>query len=177
MRKMLLISAFMAGFSVFAMADVYELDVANSKVGFEVSHLKLKKVNGTFSDFSGKIDYANGKLEVFEGSVEIKSVDTADKKRDSHLNAPDMFDSATYPNMTFAMTEFSGGKIYGDLTIKDTTKPIAFDAKITEKGSNLTINATTSIKRSEFGISWDNVFKDNAVGDDVEISLVLQAKK
>lgn len=161
-----------------ASAAPYNLDTANSSVKFSVSHLKLTKVDGEFKDFNGKIDYDGGKLNVLEGSVAIKSINTANEKRDAHLNAPDMFDSAKHPNITFKMTEFSGGKIHGDLTIKETTKHVVLDSKVSESGSNtLIIDATGTINRSEFGIAWTNIFSDNAVGEEVSIVLHLVANK
>ncbi|RAX56748.1 polyisoprenoid-binding protein [Helicobacter monodelphidis] len=176
MKKMCL--ATLLAMSVTALnAAPYTLDTANSAVKFSVSHLKLTQVDGTFKEIAGKIDYEGDKLQILEGSVAIKSIDTANEKRDAHLNAPDMFDSAKHPSINFKMTKFEAGKIYGDLTIKTTTKPIVLDAKVNATGNNLGIEATTKIKRSDFGITWDSVFKDNAVGDEVTINLNLKATK
>ena len=60
-----------------ASAAAYNLEPTNSSVKFSVSHMKLTKVDGEFKDFSGKIDYDGGKLNVLEGSVAIQSIDTA----------------------------------------------------------------------------------------------------
>lgn len=177
MKKLLFLCSFLASFVVCALADTYTINAKNSSIAFEVSHLKLTKVNGKFTDFSGSVDYAGGKLNAMEGKIAIASIDTAEKKRDSHLNAPDMFDAAKYPHISFKLSKFENGKIYGDLTIKDTTKEVILDAKVSENGKNLTISANGSLKRSDFGISWNNVFKDNAVGDEVKISLELKATK
>lgn len=177
MKKFLLISSFVAALSFPALAVPYTLDSAKSKVDFSVSHLKLTQVDGKFNKFNATIDYdnASNSLKVLEGEIDIASVDTANAKRDAHLQAPDMFDAKTYPKMTFKMTKFEAGKIYGDLTIRSTTKPVVLDAIIQHNGKQLDIDATTKILRSDFDISWSNVFQDNAVGDEVKISLKLQA--
>lgn len=176
--KLCLSAGLTAGLFIgIANAAPYTLDKTNSAVTFNVSHLKLTRVDGRFKDFSGTIDYDAGKLNVLEGMVTIKSIDTANAKRDAHLNEAELFDSAKYPNITFKMTKFEGNKIYGDLTIRDTTRPVVFDSKIADNGSTLNIDATTSIKRSEFGISWEGVFQDNAVGEEVNIVLNLRATK
>ena len=129
MKKFLFISGLVAALSFPALAAPYALDSANSKVDFSVSHLKLTQVDGKFNKFSATIDYdsASQSLKVLEGVVDIASVDTANAKRDAHLQAEDMFDAKKYPNMTFKMTKFEAGKIYGDLTIRSTTKPIVLD--------------------------------------------------
>ena len=107
--------------------------------------------------------------------MEIASVDTANAKRDEHLNAADIFDSKKYPNMTFKMTKFEAGKISGDLTIKGITKPIIFESTETLKDKTLQIQATATIKRSDFGVVWESNLKDSLVGDEVTILLTLIA--
>ncbi len=176
-RKMFLSMAFLAATTIGMQAAIYKIDTAHSAVNFSVSHLKLSTVDGSFKQFEGTIDYDSGKLNVLEGKVAISSIDTQNQDRDSHLNKPDMFDSAKYPYITFKMTKFENNKIYGDLTIKETTKAIVLDSKIAESGNNITIEGSTVIKRSEFGISWENVFQDNAVGDDVNINISLKASR
>lgn len=175
MKKLLFLA--LALFGVCAFADTYTINAKDSKIAFEVSHLKLTKVSGKFTDFSGSVDYAGGKISAMEGKIAIASIDTAEKKRDAHLNAPDMFDAAKYPHISYKLSKFENGKLYGNLTIKDTTKEVILDAKVSESGKNLTINADGSLNRSDFGISWNNVFKDNAVGDEVKISLEFKATK
>lgn len=176
MKKFLCSLSLAAALSLPALAAPYALDSANSKIDFQVSHLKLTQVDGKFNKFSATIDYdqASSTLKILEGVVDITSVDTANPKRDAHLQAEDMFDAKKYPNMTFKMTKFEAGKIYGDLTIRSTTKPIVLDATIQPNGKELAINATTKILRSDFDVSWHNIFKDNAVGDEVKITLNLK---
>lgn len=177
MKKFLSISALVALLSCPLLAQPYVLDPNNSQVNFEISHLKLTKVDGKFDKFSANIDYdtTTKVLNLLEGSVEIASVDTANAKRDEHLNAADIFDSKKYPNMTFKMTKFEAGKIYGDLTIKNTTKPIVLQSTETLNGATLQIQASATIKRSDFGVVWESNLKNSLVGDEVKILLTLTA--
>lgn len=177
MNKFLKISAIVAMLSLPALATPYALDNANSKVDFKVSHLKLTNVDGKFTKFSAVIDYDESKkvLNTFEGNVEIASVDTASTQRDNHLRAPDIFNAEKYPAMTFKMTKMETGKIYGNLTIKDKTKEVVFSGTPKLEGKILKINATTKIKRSDFGVVWESSLKDSLVGDEVEILLSLSA--
>ena len=177
MKKFLSISAFVAFLGCPLLAQPYMLDTNNSKVDFQISHLKLNKVDGKFSKFSANIDYdtASKSLKILEGSVEIASVDTANTKRDEHLKDTDIFDSKKYPTMNFKMTKFESGKIYGDLTIKGTTKPIMLESTETLNGETLQIQANATIKRSDFGVVWESNLKDSLVGDEVKILLTLIA--
>ena len=73
------------------------------------------------------------------------------------------------------MTKYEAGKIYGDLTIKEVTKPVILESKETLNGKALDIAASTQVKRSDFGLEWGNIFKDNAVSDEVTITLNFKA--
>lgn len=172
MRK-LLFSAVVA--ATLLNAGIYEVD-PSSQVGFEIKHLKLTKVEGSFKQFSGTVDYENGALNALDGSVEISSVDTGIQKRDDHLKANDIFDQAKFPQMSFKMTSFANGKMNGDLSIKGVSKPVVFDASIQENGKDLTIIATGTIKRSDFGVVWESNLQDSMVGDELTIKLNLLAK-
>ena len=108
MKKLILASSLVATLGLSAFAEPFTLDMANSKVDFSVKHMKLTKVDGSFKTFSANIDYdsATKTLKTLDGAVEIASVDTANPKRDAHLNAPDMFDGAKYPTMQLKMTKY-----------------------------------------------------------------------
>ncbi|MBX7490515.1 YceI family protein [Helicobacter turcicus] len=177
MKKFLLVSSLVAALSFPALAAPYAIDVTNSKVGFSVKHIKITKVDGVFKNFSANIDYdtATKSFKTLEGEIDMTSVDTQNEKRDAHLQASDMFDAQKFPKMFFKMTKYEAGKIYGDLTIKDVTKPVVLTSKETLKGNALEVSAQARIKRSEFGLEWGSVFKDNAVSDEVDISLNLKA--
>lgn len=177
MKKLFLVSTLVVALGVSAFAAPYVLDKNASKVGFTIKHLKLNNVEGSFGKFDATIDYDSAKkvLNVLEGQIEVASVDTANKKRDDHLRANDIFYVEKFPKMTFKMTKYEAGKIYGDLTIKDKTKNIVLDAKESTKGSNLVIEATAQVKRSDFGVVWESSLKDSMVSDDLTIQLNLVA--
>lgn len=177
MRKLISTIAMIATLNVSAFAAPYALDTKNSKVEFEISHLKLTRVDGKFSEFSGNIDYENNTLKLFDGTINVASVDTANQKRDDHLRAPDIFDASKFPFITFKMTKFEDGKIYGNLTIKETTKEVVLNSTQSTNGNTLEIKADTIIKRSDFGVVWESSLKDSLVGDEVKLKLTLIANK
>lgn len=79
MKKMLAFTFF--GVSL-VFAKPYMIDKANSSVWFEVKHFKFSETRGAFDSFDGKIDAdPNTKaLNVFEGKIDIKSINTRNKK-------------------------------------------------------------------------------------------------
>ncbi|MFL2585139.1 MAG: YceI family protein [Parvicellaceae bacterium] len=83
---------------------------------------------GTIKGVEGKIkfDLLNLNDSYFEASANIASINTSNKTRDKHLNAPDYFHTEKYPAITFKSDSIStkGNKylLYGKMTIKDITK-------------------------------------------------------
>lgn len=177
MKKFFLLSSLFVALTLPVLATPYQLDAANSKVGFTIKKKAgLVTVNGEFKTFAGEIDYdsATKTLKVFNGEVDVDSVDTKEQKRDNELRSPDVFDVLKFPKMSFKMAYYQAGKIYGDLTIKDVTKHIVLNVEEKLNGDMLEISASTTIKRSDFGLEW-GVFKNVLVSDDVVINLNLKA--
>ncbi|MGL2518630.1 YceI family protein [Helicobacter pylori] len=165
-----------------AFAKPYTIDKANSSVWFEVKHFTFNETRGAFDNFDGKIDLEpNTKvLSVFEGNIDVKSVNTRDRKRDNHLKTADFFDVVKYPKGSFKMTKYEDGKIYGDLTLRGVTKPVVLEAKIQAPLQNpmnkkefMVLQAEGKINRKDFGIG--KTFSNAVVGDEVKIEIKLEA--
>ncbi len=106
----------------------YSVDPAHSNVGFEVRHMGIATVRGSFHSFEGKLD-ATADAAVLAGTVAVDSVDTNEENRDGHLKAPEFFDAAQYPQISFTSTggEPNGEgqiRLHGEITIKGITKPL-----------------------------------------------------
>lgn len=170
----------MLGFGL-TFAKPYMIDKAHSNVDFEIKHLSLTKVKGIFQNFEGKIDIdpQTKMINVFEGKIDINSIDTKDAKRDDHLRAPDFFDAKKFPQATFKMTKYEDGKIYGDLTFKGITKPVIWDVEVSGPGVNpmnkkefMALDVQGKINRKDFeiGSSFGNVI----LSDEVKFSIQLE---
>lgn len=170
-------------------AGTYDIDVAHSKVGFEIPHLVIATVEGRFKEFSGAIviDPKLDKSSV-QATIEVKSIDTGIDKRDEHLKSPDFFDVAKNGQIVFKSTKVSGTpaalKIAGDLTIKGVTKKVTLDGKYLGAvkdgygNEKVAFELKTKIKRQDFGLTWSQAVEAGpVVGDDVSISLKIQAAK
>ncbi len=170
-------------------AAVYSIDPAHSTVGFKVRHL-VSQVPGTFSKFSGTIDYdpaAPGKGSV-ETSIETASIDTHNEKRDGHLRSADFLEVEKYPQMTFKSRRVRpAGKdkleVLGDLTLHGVTKPATLFVDVSGMtkdpwgGTRTGFSAITQIKRSDYGIIWNKTLESGGMllGDDVNISIEIEA--
>ncbi len=118
-----------------AFADEWKIDKTHSSVSFKVRHMAISRVKGGFDEFSGivQFDGKNVNRGSVELSIDVASVNTKDKKRDTDLKSPVFFDVVTYPLITFKSTsiteEGDGFKINGDMTMKDVTKEVSFDVE------------------------------------------------
>src|ERR1700738_408120 len=183
------LSALLIAHSAFA-ADTFVIDKVHSTMGFQVRHL-FSKVPGKFDDFSGQIqlDEANPEKSSVQVTIKAASVDTANKQRDNDLRSPNFFDAAKYPEITFksksvTKTGDKTANINGDLTMHGVTKEVVLKAELLGKGAGMqgkTVtgwDASTALKRSEFGLSWNKAVEGTQiVGDDVQIDLHVEADK
>ncbi|ATB47100.1 YceI family protein [Corallococcus macrosporus] len=167
----------------------YELDSTNSVALFSVKHMMVSNVRGTFTKVTGTahIDEQDLTKSKVEATIDATTVNTNDAKRDEHLRAPDFFDTAKYPTITFKSTKVEkargGLKVTGNLTLHGVTKPVVLDVEgfttvskdpygNTKRGGS----ATTKINRKDFGLSWNDVLETGgvAVGEEVTITLDIQ---
>jgi len=167
----------------------YKVDVAHSKVGFEVTHLVVATVEGKFSEFEGTFNI-DPKLDKSKVDIAIKaaSINTDNKDRDEHLRSPDFFDAKKYDKLTFKSKKISGTpealKVSGDLTIHGVTKPVVLEAKYTGAvkdpwgNDRVAFRASTKINRKDFGLNWSKAVEVGpVVGDEVTLDLRIEAIK
>lgn len=168
-------------------AGTWTIDPAHSQVGFSVRHL-MSKVRGRFADFTGQIVTETDPAQsMVTAVVELSSIDTGIAMRDNHLRSSDFFDVEQTPKMTFTSTtvSYDGDRwtLTGDLTIRDITKAVQLE--VDYLGVDLTgmkgetrigFEASTSISRQEFGVSWGLATDSKVmVADRVDVTLDIQA--
>lgn len=170
-------------------AGSYTIDTAHSKIGFEVPHLVIATVEGRFAKFDGAI-VIDPKLEKSKANlnVDVASISTENKDRDTHLQSPDFFDVAKNPTMTFVTKKIVGTadnlKLVGDLTLKGKTKEVTLDAKylgdVNDPYGNhkIVFSATGKINRKDFGLIWNKAVEAGpVVGDEITLQIKIEANK
>ena len=170
-------------------AKEWELDANHSGIQFGVTHI-FSTVFGNFSDFNGDIrfDPANPGSGRFDFTVQVKSVNTGNGKRDNHLRSPDFFDAKNYPEMRFVSSRIThkGGNDYvvtGKMTLKSTTKemdipfifhgtaPSPFDKSKEVAG----FDTEFTLDRLAFGVGSGKFFDMGVVGKDVTVTISVEA--
>ncbi len=167
----------------------WAIDQTHSEVGFKVKHTMIATVRGRFRDVVGTIDVDEDALSrsSVEARVSVASIDTGVDQRDDHLRSADFFDAATYPEITFLSTkiERTGAdyRIHGDLTIRDTTRPIVLETERLGVVAGMdglrraAFSATTKINRKDWGLTWNVALEAGGwlVGDEIRVELDIAA--
>ncbi|HEX5324968.1 MAG TPA: YceI family protein [Capsulimonadaceae bacterium] len=168
----------------------YQLDPAHSSAHFSVRHLMIATVRGQFSGLSGNLNYdpANAAASSVEVVIDATTISTQEPQRDAHLKSSDFLDIEKYPTIAYksrSVTDLGNGagRVVGDLTLHGVTREVILDIdeaspEVTDPWGNLRLafNAHTKIKRSEFGLTWNNPLANGGVtvGDDISITLDVQ---
>ena len=157
-------------------AGTYVIDPSHSSIGAVARHLVVTKVRGRFAEFAGTIaidddDWTNSTAEVL---VQTASIDTRNADRDAHLRGADFLDVERFPELRFRSTgvEHTKGnrfRLYGELTIRDVTKSVAFDltflGNLKDPWGNdrIAFEASGELDREIFGITWNVALETGGV--------------
>ena len=168
----------------------WNIDTAHSSIHFTVRHMVVAKVRGAFNRWQGSIELDEDDPSASKATarIEVASIDTREPKRDEHLRSADFFEVEKFPAITFesSQVEKRTGQTYrvtGALTIHGVTRPVEIDAELLGTmvdpwgNRRIAFQAETSVRRKDFGLSWNQVLETGGllVGDQIEISLDVQA--
>lgn len=162
-----------------AESGTYTPDDGHAYIVFSYNHLGFSNPMVRWGDWDANLnwDADNPENSTLDVTIDATSVDTGVEAFNGHLNSPDFFNTAEYPQISFNSTalEITGpesGILTGDLTIKDITLPVVMDVAINKAGfeerSNvykLGFSGRTTVLRSDFGL--DAYVPD--VSDKVEV--------
>ena len=164
--------------------NIYEIQPQTSKMKFHVDS-PIGDVWASFSDFEGSFLLLNRDNHHARASIDInaKSLDS-DGFIGMMLKSENFFDVENFPSMRFVGSSFEWyhhrrAVLKGDMTIKNVTRQVAFyvelvDADTDNKYSDrITLMASTTIRRSEFGI----YSLLPAVSDNVNLFISIDALK
>jgi PAS domain S-box-containing protein len=166
----------------------YRIDARHSRLGFSCAFMKFLTVHGHFNDFGGWVELDNDdpKTARAECVVKTSSVDTGSLDRDYHLCSKEFFSVESYPDMVFTSTgvERRGDerfRLIGDLTIRNTTRPIRLDVRLEERETDssgnerATLTASTVISRLDWFLDWQEALEAGRwiVGEQIKLDLEL----
>lgn len=164
------------------------IDPAHSSIEAIARHMMVSKVRGHFGSFSGTVEVADDPTRSsVEVSIDAKTIDTNEEKRDQHLRGEDFLYVDEYPQLEFESREIEhvGGNSYrmvGDLTIRGETHEAELDVDYfgtdTDPfgGERALFQATTTLNREDWGITWNKTLETGGlfVGKELDVELDVQ---
>jgi polyisoprenoid-binding protein YceI len=168
-------------------SGTYQLDKGHGYINFSYTHVGFSTPTVGFRNFDVELDFdsedpASSDVAV---TIDAASIDSRVDEFDDHLRGEDFFNVAAHPQITFTATDIelhdaTTASITGDLTIMGTTRPVTLDATLNKaamhpigKVPTLGLNATTVVKRSEWGLGYAVPL----VSDEVQISISVELPK
>lgn len=174
--------------SIGEAGGAYEIDPAHTHVVFTVNHLGFADTVGQFGSVSGTFNFDPDNVggSNVEVTIDPASIDSNHEKRDEHLKGDDFFKSGEFPSITFVSTgiEKTGDNtatLTGDITMLGVTKPATLDVTFRNAGPHpfrkeifrTGWSATTTIKRSDFGMGYGLPL----IGDEVQLDIQVEASR
>tara|TARA_X000000368_G_scaffold76756_1_gene57122 strand:+ start:195 stop:773 length:579 start_codon:yes stop_codon:yes gene_type:complete len=148
---------------------------------------------GTIKLKSGELTINEGKLVGGEFIIDMTSIETTDMeaeanaKLDKHLKANDFFGVEKHPTSLIKITEatyISGSKykVIADLTIKNITHSVSFDAEVKINNNSYEAIATIVFDRTKYDIRYNSGSYFDDLGnylilDDVKLNVFLLSEK
>ena len=179
----LLVAATTLAPAVLAAPATYRLDPAKSTLSFAFTQAGAHN-KGRFDKFDVNLlfDAAQSQASRLDVVVQVSSLDTSDKDRDSTLRGADLFNAAKFPQAHFSATLFTRidathFEATGKLTIRDVTRdlrvPFTFAPAAGGSGAG-SMTGQVLIRRLEFGVGQGEWKSTEWVGDEVAVSFALR---
>lgn len=166
--------------------QLWKVDPIHSSVGFSARHLMVANVRGVFEQVAGTVRCDPQHPETAEVDVTIAaaSVHTREPQRDQHLCSADFLDVEKHPQIAFRSTALRRRagvlELVGELSLRGVTRPVTLEVtEISAEHRDLQgarrfgASARGSLKRSEFGITFNKLLEAGgvAIGDEITLSI------
>jgi polyisoprenoid-binding protein YceI len=168
----------------------WKIDTVHSHVGFAVKHMVVSTFRGRFEDYDGALIAAEDGTPRLRGSVKVDSIVVKDENLAGHLKAPDFFDSANYPEISFSSSDLrlsADGEVEvaGELTIKGRTHTVTARGSLSGPhvdiagNDKLGVELEAVIDRREYGLEWNAPLPKGgfALDNDVKLQVSLELVK
>jgi polyisoprenoid-binding protein YceI len=164
--------------------------VASFTAAAEQSRLEFTGVQagaefkGVFHKFTASVEFAPDALagSRIDVQIDMNSVDSKDKDRDTTMRDKDVFDvphnpTAHYLTKTITKTA-TGFAAVGALTLRGVTKDVPIEFQFAPAGGGAKLSGSAKLNRLDFGVGQGEWKSTETIGDAVKInfSLVLKPK-
>ena len=187
--KNLVAVALLAGGMMFGQSK----KVSNSNVqwfGYKLIKTEASTHNGVLNLTAGDVMMKGNNIVGGTFDLDMTSINATDlsgenqARLNNQLKIGDFFDTEKFPRATYKITSVKKNNskefpfmVYGNLTAKDKTNPVAFPAKITLNSGVLNIVSDKfSFERKKFGIAYTSATRDVIINDEIDMIINVSAK-
>ncbi len=176
----------------------WKFEPGHTAAEFKVRHMMVTWVRGHFANIHGTLQFepAAPTESAVDIEIDVSTLSSGDPQRDEHLLGADFLDAANHPKMLFKGTEVeqvgeSDYRVTGELTLRGVTREAILDVRYlgqwptpywedgVDKGprQRAGFEATTTINRHDFGVSWQSALDNGGVvvGNEVFITIDAEA--
>jgi len=174
-------------------AGIYAVDPMNSALTWTGKKITGKNHFGSIMFNSGNLEFENGSIKSGDLSIDMTTITVLDikdekmkAKLEGHLNSPDFFDTAKFPESKFVLSSVEKGenssfKVKGNLTIKGITQEVSGNILLVLKNNQLIGGGTVTFDRSKFDVKYGSgsFFEnlgDDLIEDNVDMKIKIVAK-
>jgi polyisoprenoid-binding protein YceI len=162
----------------------WNFDPGYTTVEFVVRNLWYK-VRGRFRVIEGVIELDDDDVSrsLVNATIKGSSIDTGNKRRDTHLRSEDFLDAEKFPNLEFKSTMVARGRdrdsldLEGTLIVRDKSVPIALAVNEMDRSRSpggdefVYYSATTELDRYACGITYGR----GLIGRKLKVTINVQA--
>jgi polyisoprenoid-binding protein YceI len=141
----------------------WHLDPAASRAEFHVrTFWGLATVRGRFGRLAGAMDLDPAGRRRLELTLDAASLDTGNRRRDTHLRSADFFDAERHPEVRFRSTRVSEAgdgrlRVEGWLEAAGRRVELALEPSVTEDGDRLAVHAETTVDQRLLGMTYSRL--------------------
>ena len=167
----------------------WKIDPAHSEVNFKVKHLVVSTVRGHFDNFNATIETSKEDFSdaIINFEADVKSINTNNEQRDTHLKSADFFDAKNHPKMTFESTSIKvlsdhEMHVKGKLTLRGVTKEVTleviYNGTVSGFGDSTVAGFEVhgKVNRFDFGLQWNALTEAGGVVVSNEVKIEIQAE-
>ena len=188
MKQLVLLGLLVSGLS-FGQAK----KVTDSNVqwwGYKLAKTEASSHNGVVNVKNGNVLMKNNQIVGGTFVLDMTSINATDlsgeyqTKLNNHLKNGDFFETDKFPTAVYKISSVKKNSdkafpfmVYGNLTAKGKTNPVAFPAKIALDKGVLTISSDKfTFDRQKFDIAYQSTAQDVVIKDDIDMKIMVTAK-
>lgn len=166
-------------------AGTWRIDPTRSELRFTIRHLKVQTVRGTVNGITGELVMGNDPAgSSVIATIDLRSVSTGMKMRDSAVRSGKLLDVETHPTATYRSTgvrPVGGGFVVdGQLTFLGVTEALPLQVSVDSlpagpEGPEPCFTAKAELRRADFGFVLHEgpAFMDRSLGAVIQIDIRL----